>query len=150
SRAHFRRLQHPRAESRCARTGKGARMSEARRKRLDWLKREAKKRILILDGSWGVMFQGYGLTEPDFRRGQFVDHPKELKGNFDLLGLTRPEIVREVADAYLKAGADILETNTFNSNAISQADYGLENFTTALNETAARLAREACDHASTP
>ncbi|HYK81265.1 MAG TPA: methionine synthase [Micropepsaceae bacterium] len=125
-------------------------MNEARSKRLDWLKREARERILVLDGAWGVMIQNYHLSEADFRKARFRDHPRDLKGNNDLLVLTQPDIIREIGRAYLHAGADIIESNSFNSTSISQADYGLESLVVELNETAARLAREVCDEFSTP
>ena len=85
----------------------------------------------------------------DFRGPRFADHARDLKGNNDLLVLTQPDVIREIGRAYLAAGADIIETNSFNSTAISQADYGLESLVPELNETAARLAREVCDEAST-
>src|SRR5256885_16791045 len=107
----------------CAKSGCG--MNDARNKRLDWLTRTARERILLLDGAWGVMIQDYRLSEADFRGSRFKDHHRDLKGNNDLLVLTRPDIVREIGRAYLDAGADIIETNTFNSTSISQADYGL-------------------------
>jgi 5-methyltetrahydrofolate--homocysteine methyltransferase len=125
-------------------------MNVLRRKRLEWLLRTARERILVLDGAWGVMIQGYGLGEAEFRGARFNDHARDLKGNNDLLVLTQPDIVRDIGRAYLKAGADIIETNSFNSTAISQADYGLESLVPELNETAARLAREVCDSLSTP
>jgi len=123
-------------------------MSE-RQKRIAWLKAEARKRILLLDGSWGVMIQGYRLNEGDIRAKRFADHICQLEGNNDLLTLTQPQIVRDISDAYLKAGADIIETNTFSSTSIAQADYELEGLVPELNEAAARLARAACDAAST-
>jgi 5-methyltetrahydrofolate--homocysteine methyltransferase len=124
-------------------------MSYDRQSRIQWMMEEAKKRILLLDGSWGVMMQGYGLSENDFRGQRFGNHPSELKGNNDLLTLTRPDIVREIGHAYLAAGADILETNTFTSTETSQADYGLAHLVGELNEQGARLARKICDEAST-
>src|SRR5262245_40953475 len=130
--------------------GAGGRpMTRARRQRLDWLARTARERIIVLDGAWGVMIQNYRLGEADFRGPRFKDHPRDLKGNNDLLVLTQPNIVREIGRAYLDAGADIIETNSFNSTAISQADYGIESIVPELNETAARLAREVCDQVST-
>ncbi|HEY1632630.1 MAG TPA: methionine synthase [Rhizomicrobium sp.] len=120
-----------------------------RSSRIRWMKEEAQKRILLLDGSWGVMIQGYRLGEGDFRGQRFAASARDLKGNNDLLTLTRPDIIRDIAHAYLDAGADFLETNTFNSTDISQADYGLERIVYELNEAGARLAREACDAAST-
>src|SRR5438270_7762858 len=125
-------------------------MSSARRKRLEWLFAAARERILLLDGAWGVMIQGYGLSEHDFRGSRFADHPRDLKGNNDLLVLTRPDVIRDIGRAYLNAGADIIETNSFNSTATSQADYALESLVPELNETAARIAREVCDEISTP
>ena len=118
--------------------------------RIAWLKQEARKRILLLDGSWGVMIQGYGLSEADFRGERFADHSHSLKGNIDLLTLTRPDIIREVGHAYLAAGADILETNTFTTAESSQGDYGLSHIVHELCEAGARLAREICDKGSTP
>jgi len=100
-------------------------MSSVRVARLDWMRREAKKRLLLLDGSWGVMIQGFKLKEEDFRGARFGNHASELKGNNDLLTLTKPEIIRDIGRQYLEAGADFIETNTFNSNFTSQEDYGL-------------------------
>ncbi|GAB4349597.1 MAG: methionine synthase [Gammaproteobacteria bacterium] len=108
------------------------------------------ERILLLDGATGTMVQGYGLGEADFRGERFADHPVELKGNNDLLVLTRPDVVREIHEAYLQAGADIIETNTFSATSISQADYGLESVVHELNREAARIAREAADAATSP
>ncbi|HEX3484926.1 MAG TPA: homocysteine S-methyltransferase family protein, partial [Micropepsaceae bacterium] len=125
-------------------------MNSARKKRLEWLMKTARERILVLDGAWGVMIQNYRLTEKDFRGRRFVDSPRDLKGNNDLLVLTQPDIIREIGRGYLAAGADIIESNSFNSTIISQADYGLESLVTELNETAARIAREVCDEMSTP
>ena len=84
------------------------------------------KRILLLDGAMGTMIQRYRLTEADFRGERFREHRHDLKGNNDLLILTRPDVIGEIHRAYLSAGADIIETNTFSSTAIAQADYGLE------------------------
>jgi 5-methyltetrahydrofolate--homocysteine methyltransferase len=125
-------------------------MSFTRAARIAWLKEQAKKRILLLDGSWGVMIQGYGLKEDDFRGKRFAAHSHELKGNIDILTLTRPDIIREVGHAYLAAGADIIETNTFTTAASSQADYGLSHLVGEMCEAGARLAREICDRDSTP
>src|SRR6202012_3472216 len=108
-----------------------------------------RERILLLDGSWGVMIQGYGLNENDFRGDRFGNHPSDLKGNNDLLTLTKPEIITDIGRQYLEAGADFIETNTFNSISMSQADYGLEHLVPELNEAGARLARELCDELST-
>ena len=98
-------------------------------------------RILILDGAMGTMVQSYNLTETDFRGDCFKDHPKDLKGNNDLLCLTRPDIVGEIHKAYFDAGADIVETNTFNANAISQLDYAMEELAYEINLEAAKIAK---------
>ncbi|MGH8278246.1 MAG: methionine synthase [Gammaproteobacteria bacterium] len=98
------------------------------------------KRILLLDGAMGTMIQSYGLSEQEFRGERFKAHPRDLKGDNDLLVLTRPQVVKEIHQAYLDAGADLIETNTFNSTAISQADYGTQVFVYELNREAARLA----------
>ena len=108
------------------------------------------ERILIIDGAMGTMIQRYRLGEDAFRGERFKDHPKDLKGNNDLLVLTRPDVIREIHDAYLAAGADILETNTFGATSIAQEDYGLGAIAREMNVAAARLAREACDKYSTP
>ena len=124
-------------------------MAFDRASRIAWMKKQARERILLLDGSWGVMIQGYGLTEADFRGERFGNHPSDLKGNNDLLTLTKPEIIQDICRQYLEAGADFLETNTFNSISMSQGDYGLEHLVPELNEAGARLAREICDRMST-
>ena len=93
----------------------------------------------------GTMIQRYKLDEAGYRGERFKDHSHDLKGNNDLLVLTQPKIIGEIHDAYLEAGADILETNTFNAQAISQADYGLEDIAYEMNVAAAKLAREAAD-----
>jgi len=125
-------------------------MSFDRAARIRWMKEEARKRILLLDGSWGVMIQGYKLGEDDFRGSRFGNHASELKGDNDLLTLTKPGIIREIGNAYLSAGADIIETNTFTSTETSQADYGLAHLVGELNFEGARLAREICDARTTP
>ncbi len=107
------------------------------------------QRILILDGAMGTMIQRHELEEHDYRGERFAEWPQELKGNNDLLSLTRPDIIRGIHEAYLEAGADIIETNTFNANAISMADYGMEEFVFELNEAGACLAREAVEQFST-
>ena len=124
-------------------------MAFDRASRIAWMKKQARERILLLDGSWGVMIQGYGLTESDFRGDRFGNHPSDLKGNNDLLTLTKPEIIQDICRQYLEAGADFLETNTFNSISMSQGDYGLEHLVPELNEAGARLARELCDQMAT-
>jgi 5-methyltetrahydrofolate--homocysteine methyltransferase len=103
------------------------------------------ERILILDGAMGTMIQGYGLIEDDFRGERFADWKRDLKGNNDLLSITRPDIIREIHSAFLESGADIIETNTFNSNAPSLGDYGMESLVSDLNLAAARIARECAD-----
>ncbi|MDX1431568.1 MAG: methionine synthase [Gammaproteobacteria bacterium] len=113
----------------------------------DALERALAERILVLDGAMGTMIQAYALGEADFRGDRFGDHPIDLRGNNDLLSITRPGIIREIHAAFLEAGADIIETNTFNSTAISQADYGLESLVYELNAAGARAAREAADAA---
>ncbi|MES0372207.1 MAG: methionine synthase, partial [Mariprofundaceae bacterium] len=113
------------------------------------LQEQLSKRILLLDGAMGTMIQGYKLEEADYRSERFADWPSELKGNNDLLSLTQPQIIRDIHAAYLDAGADILETNTFNANAASMADYGMEELVYELNVEGAKLAREACDAIST-
>ncbi|HEY0875541.1 MAG TPA: methionine synthase [Vicinamibacterales bacterium] len=110
------------------------------------------KRLLVLDGAMGTMIQRYKLSDDDFRGERFKDHSHEQKGNSDLLVLTRPDVIGAIHREYLEAGADIIETNTFTSNAIAQADYGLEALTYELNVAGARVAREAADEwtAKTP
>jgi len=109
------------------------------------LRQAAAERILVLDGAMGTMLQRYQLGEPDYRGTHFAEWPKDLKGNHDLLNLTRPDVVSAVHQAYFEAGADIVETNTFNANAISQADYGTEAYVYEINRTAVRLARAVAD-----
>ncbi len=109
------------------------------------LRQALSQRILVLDGAMGTMIQAEKLKEVDFRGERFQDHPSDLAGNNDLLTLTRPDVIRKIHHAYLDAGADIVETNTFNSTAVSQADYGLQAIVRELNVEAARLARECCD-----
>lgn len=108
------------------------------------------KRVLILDGAMGTMIQKYNLTEQDFRGERFTDIPGLLKGNNDLLCLTCPHVIREIHEKYLTAGADIIETNTFNAQRISLSDYHTEHLVKEINRTAARIAREAADSFSTP
>jgi 5-methyltetrahydrofolate--homocysteine methyltransferase len=120
-------------------------MSFDRDARIAWMKEEARKRLLLLDGSWGVMIQGFKLGEDDFRGRRFGNHPSELKGNNDLLTLTKPQIIQDIGRQYLEAGVDFIETNTFNSNFTSQEDYGLGHLVGELNEAGARLARDLCD-----
>ncbi|MCU0620267.1 MAG: methionine synthase [Gemmatimonadales bacterium] len=103
------------------------------------------RRILVIDGAMGTMIQGYGLAEADYRGERFAGWPRDLRGHNDLLTLTQPAIIRDIHAAYLDAGADILETNTFNSNRVSLADYGMEDLGRELSEAGARLAREVAD-----
>ena len=107
-------------------------------------------RILILDGAMGTMIQQYKLTEADYRGERFKDHPQDLKGNNELLQFTRPDVIREIHEQYLEAGADILETNTFGATTVAQDDYGLGVVAREMNVVAARLARAACAKYSTP
>ncbi len=113
--------------------------------RLDHLRAELERRILVLDSAMGTMIQSYQLDEADFRGERFKDHPCDLKGNNDLLVLTRPDIIREIHLKNFEAGADIVETNTFSSTTIAQADYQMEHLAYELNLEAARLARQAAD-----
>jgi 5-methyltetrahydrofolate--homocysteine methyltransferase len=112
------------------------------------LRKLAKERVLVIDGAFGTMIQGQGLVEADFRGERFANHAKDLKGNNDLLVLTRPDVIEGIHTAYFEAGADIAETNTFNANAISQADYDLQSAVYDLNVAAARIARKAADRFS--
>lgn len=103
------------------------------------------ERILILDGAMGTMIQKYDLTEEDFRGEQFKDWEHPLKGNNDMLSITKPEVIEEIHRAYLEAGADIIETNTFSGTTIAMADYHMEDFVYELNYQSAKIARKACD-----
>jgi 5-methyltetrahydrofolate--homocysteine methyltransferase len=116
-----------------------------RAERIARLRQAARERILVLDGSWGVMIQRRGLTEGDFRGERFADHPVMLRGDNDLLCLTRPDVISDLHDAYFEAGADFAETNTFNATSISQGDYELQEAVVDINLAAARLARESAD-----
>ncbi|MFW0850770.1 methionine synthase [Morganella morganii] len=109
------------------------------------LKKALNQRILILDGAMGTMIQRYALNEKEYRGERFADWPVDLKGNNDLLSITQPDIIREIHHAYLEAGADIIETNSFNSTVISMADYQMESLSDEINEAAAKLARECAD-----
>lgn len=106
---------------------------------------QLEQRILILDGAMGTMIQRYDLNEDDFRGKRFTESKKDLKGNNDLLSLTRPEIILEIHEKYLEAGADIIETNTFSGTSIAQADYGLKEVVYELNKVSAEIARKAAD-----
>lgn len=110
----------------------------------------AQERVLILDGAMGSMLQTYRLDEVGYRGARFADWPQSLRGNNDLLNLTQPEIVQSIHAAYFEAGADLVETNTFNAQAISLADYGMAHLVKEINRAGAALARQAADAASTP
>src|SRR3990167_425763 len=103
----------------------------------------AEQRILLLDGAMATMIQPLGLNEDDFRNSTLSNHSIELKGNNDLLNLTRPDIIKDIHRQYLNAGADILSTNTFGANRISQADYNVEKLVHEMNYQGAKLAKEA-------
>ncbi|WP_374659287.1 homocysteine S-methyltransferase family protein [Inhella sp.] len=108
------------------------------------------QRILVLDGAMGTMIQRYKLGEADFRAERFAAHPKDLKGNNDLLVLTRPGVITEIHEQYLAAGSDIIETNTFGATSIAQEDYAMPELAYEMNVAAARLAKAACERFSTP
>jgi len=116
-----------------------------RQARIDLLMHTLKERVLLLDGAMGTMIQGFGLTEEDYRGDRYKDWPSDLKGNNDLLTLTRPQVIQDIHRQFLAAGADIIETNTFNANAPSMGDYGLESLVAELNLEAAKLARNTAD-----
>jgi 5-methyltetrahydrofolate--homocysteine methyltransferase len=109
-----------------------------------------RQRIVVLDGAMGTMIQRYKLTEADYRGARFANHGKDLKGNNELLQLTKPEVIREIHEQYLAAGADLIETNTFGATTVAQDDYELPELAAEMNLVAARMAREACDKYSTP
>ena len=111
------------------------------------LVRELERRILVIDGAMGTLLQAHGLSEDDYRGERLRGWPKDVKGNHELLNLSRPDLVVAAHREYLAAGADIVETNTFNANRISQADYGTEALVHDLNLAAARAARQAADAA---
>ncbi len=108
------------------------------------------RRIVVLDGAMGTMIQRHKLSEADFRGERFAGHDRDVKGDNELLSLVRPDIIRGIHEAYLEAGADVVETNTFGATRIAQGDYGLEDLAYEMNVASARLAREACDALSTP
>ncbi len=107
-------------------------------------------RIVILDGAMGTMTQRFKLTEADYRGERFKDHHKDLKNDGDLLSLTRPDVIRDIHEAYLAAGADLIETNTFGATRVAQDDYELGGLAREMNVASARIARAACDKYSTP
>jgi 5-methyltetrahydrofolate--homocysteine methyltransferase len=116
-----------------------------REQRIAALKAAAKERILIIDGAMGTMIQRHKLGEAEYRGSRFAAWPRDVKGNNDLLVLTQPEIIRSIHEAYFEAGADIVETNTFNAQRISMADYGMEELSYEINLEAGKLARAAAD-----
>ena len=120
-----------------------------RSERIKWLLDTLSREIVILDGGMGTMIQGAELTESDYRGVRFANYPSDLKGNNDLLTLTRPDLISSIHRAYVDAGASIIETNTFNANAPSMSDYGMEDLVYELNLEAARLARKVADQDST-
>ena len=109
-----------------------------------------RQRLVILDGAMGTMIQQLKLTEAQFRGERFADFGRDVKGNNELLSLTRPDVIQAVHEKYLAAGADIVETNTFGATSIAQADYGMQGLAREMNVASARLARAACDKYSTP
>ena len=109
-----------------------------------------KNRIAILDGAMGTMIQRFKLTEADYRGERFKDFPKDIKGNNELLSLTRPDVIRDIHEGYLAAGADLIETNTFGATTVAQADYDMQHLAREMNLESAKLARAACDKFSTP
>ena len=119
--------------------------TDLRPSRASELKSLLQSRILILDGAMGTMIQGFRLSEEDFRGDRYTDHPQALQGFNDLLCITKPEVVESIHRDYLEAGADIIETNTFNGTAVAMAEYGLAELAFELNETAAKVARKAAD-----
>src|SRR5210317_1926896 len=116
-----------------------------RQERIATLLKSLDERILLLDGAMGTMIQGFGLCEDDYRGERFADWERDVKGNNDLLSITRRNVIRDIHNAFLDAGADVIETNTFNSNAPSMADYGMESLVPELNAASARLARDCAD-----
>jgi 5-methyltetrahydrofolate--homocysteine methyltransferase len=108
------------------------------------------QRLVILDGAMGTMIQRFKLNEAQYRGERFADFPKDVKGNNELLSLTRPDIIQDIHESYLAAGADLIETNTFGATTIAQADYDMAHLAREMNLASARLARAACDKFSTP
>src|SRR3954463_16662325 len=113
------------------------------------LKQLLDERILIIDGAMGTMIQRYKLQEADYRGERFKDHPKDIKGNNEMLQLVKPEVLREIHSQYLAAGAHIIETNTFGATSIAQDDYGLGHLAREMNVAAPRIARECADQYAT-
>jgi Methionine synthase I (cobalamin-dependent), methyltransferase domain len=121
-----------------------------RDQRIDWLETALGEQIVILDGGMGTMIQGAGLGESDYRGTRFADYPSDLKGNNDLLTLTQPDLITSIHRQYIEAGASIIETNTFNANRPSMADYAMESLVAELNREAASLARKVADSFDRP
>ena len=124
-------------------------ITQARKQRIDHLHAALKQRILLLDGAMGTMIQRHKLDEAAYRGERFADWPSDLKGNNDLLAITQPEIIQGIHEDYLNAGADILETNTFNATRVAMADYDMEDISYEINLEATKLARQACDKIGT-
>lgn len=122
-------------------------MSKTRDERIAELYRTVKERVLVLDGGMGSLIQGYGLTEADYRGEILKDHHVDVKGDNELLSLTRPDVIREIHLKYYRAGADFAETNTFGANTVAQGDYELERLSYEMNVASAKIAREAADMA---
>ena len=116
----------------------------------EFARRLAAGRILILDGAMGTMIQTYKLGEADFRGDRFVDHHKDVKGDNELLSLTRPDVILAIHRQYLEAGTDVLSTNTFGATSVAQGDYELHDIAYELNLASAKLARQACEEFATP
>ena len=122
----------------------------SRASRIEWLKKTLTERVVLLDGGMGTMIQQAGLSESDYRGTEFADWSSDLKGNNDLLTLTQPALIAQIHRQYLAAGSDIVETNTFNTNAPSMGDYGMTDLVVRINEEAAQLARAVCDEMERP
>ena len=114
------------------------------------IRKELKHRILVLDGAMGTMIQRVKLTEEDFRGDRFTTWPSPLKGDNDLLSITKPSVIHEIHEGFLEAGADIVATNTFNATRVSQADYGMEEYVYEINKCSAQIAHDAAVKYSTP
>ena len=125
-------------------------MSMTRDERIQWLESTLTDSIIILDGGMGTMIQDAGLGESDYRGERFKDFPRDLKGNNDLLTLTQPDLIASIHKGYIDAGASIVETNTFNANRPSMADYALDELVSELNREAAKLARSVADSYDRP
>ena len=120
-------------------------MKWTHKKRIKELPNLLKNKIIILDGAMGTMIQEENLSEEDFRGKRFLDHPKDLYGNNDILSITRPDLISKIHNQFLNAGSNIIETNSFSSTKISQGDYSLSNLAYELNFESAKVARKACD-----